>query len=51
MVKGGYIADYSTTPNENDYRLYTGPPSNSTTSGAVTVSVPDTPGLDRKSVV
>ena len=50
MVKGGYIADYSTTANKNDYILYTGPDSNSNTSGAVTVTTntntnTTTPGL------
>ena len=49
MVKGGYIADYSNTANKSDYvLLYTGPPSNSTTSGAVTVTTntdTTTPGL------
>ena len=48
MVKGGYIADYSTTANKNDYILYTGPDSNSNSSGAVTVTTntnTTTPGL------
>ena len=51
MIKGGYTADYSTTANKSDYvLLYTGPDSNSTTSGAVTATTntntnTTTPGL------
>ena len=43
VKKGGYVDDYSQTPVQDEYMLYKGAVSTSTSSGAVTIS---TPGLN-----